>query len=141
MNLYLANGTYVGTQAEARKLDKGFKPVTVPVDKEGLIAYLNALVTRRAVTPSPAEPSQQEKDRITSADWPADMHPMLGRDQRMAAAPEGRDMSASAVLSRLDGPTNIDAMCETICTSSGYPLKRFAASVACAFTRLEQGVR
>lgn len=41
MKLYLANGIYVGTQAEAKKLDKNFTPVEVPTDKEGLIAYLN----------------------------------------------------------------------------------------------------
>lgn len=41
MKLYLANGQYVGTQAEARKIDKGFEQVEVPTDKEGLIDYLN----------------------------------------------------------------------------------------------------
>lgn len=41
MKLYLANGQYVGTQSEARKIDKGFEQVEVPTDKEGLIAYLN----------------------------------------------------------------------------------------------------
>lgn len=43
MNLYLtATGRYVGTQAEARQDGKGWTPETVPTDKEGLIAYLNA---------------------------------------------------------------------------------------------------
>lgn len=41
MKLYIANGVYVGTQAEAKKLDKLFTQVEVPTDKEGLIAYLN----------------------------------------------------------------------------------------------------
>lgn len=41
MKLYIANGTYVGTQADAKKLDKDFIPTEVPVDKEGLISYLN----------------------------------------------------------------------------------------------------
>lgn len=42
MKLYLAAGQYVGTQADARKLDKAFTPVEVPTAKDGLIAYLNA---------------------------------------------------------------------------------------------------
>lgn len=41
MRLYLAKGQYVGTQADARKIDKSFEQVEVPTDKEGLIAYLN----------------------------------------------------------------------------------------------------
>lgn len=41
MKLYIAAGVYVGTQAEAKKLDRDFTPVEVPTDKEGLIAYLN----------------------------------------------------------------------------------------------------
>lgn len=126
MNLYLANGTYVGTQAEARKLDKGFKPVTVPVDKEGLIAHLNSHA--RPIRQVPDAEIVQRND---------------GEAQREAARrmTPARDMSASAVLSRMDGPTNIDEMCETICKSSGHPLKRYAASVACAFARLADGVR
>jgi hypothetical protein len=43
MNLYLAAGQYVGTQAEAKALDKSYQPVEVPVDKAGLMAFLNAL--------------------------------------------------------------------------------------------------
>lgn len=125
MNLYLANGVYVGTQAEARKLDKGFKPVTVPVDKDGLIRHLNMLLSRPTVyvTPVPFFPTPTA-------------HPAAE-----AQIARNRDMGAAAILSRLDGPANIDAMCETICQSAGYPLKRFAASVACAFTRLADGVR
>jgi hypothetical protein len=41
MKLYIAAGQYVGTQAEAKKLDRDFTTVEVPVDKPGLIAYLN----------------------------------------------------------------------------------------------------
>jgi hypothetical protein len=49
MKLYLANGQYVGTQAEARSIDKAFDPALdvqeVPTDKEGLIRFLNELTT------------------------------------------------------------------------------------------------
>lgn len=44
MKLYMAAGQYVGTQADARKLDKGFSEVEVPTDKPGLMAFLNAMV-------------------------------------------------------------------------------------------------
>lgn len=41
MKLYIADGTYCGTQAEAKAISKQFEAVDVPVDKAGLIAYLN----------------------------------------------------------------------------------------------------
>lgn len=50
MKLYIVNGTYLGTQAEAKAMKRelglgAFVPemhqVEVPTDKEGLIAYLN----------------------------------------------------------------------------------------------------
>ncbi len=41
MKLYIANGTYVGTQADAKAIDKKFVEEEVPTDKAGLIAYLN----------------------------------------------------------------------------------------------------
>lgn len=43
MKLYIANGTYVGTQADARAITKQFTEVDVPTDKAGLIGYLNSL--------------------------------------------------------------------------------------------------
>lgn len=43
MKLYIAHGTYVGTQAEAKAITKDFELVEVPVDKAGLIDYLNGL--------------------------------------------------------------------------------------------------
>lgn len=41
MKLYIANGVYVGTQADARAINKTFAQVEVPTDKDGLIKYLN----------------------------------------------------------------------------------------------------
>lgn len=113
MNLYLANGRYVGTQAEARKLDRNFRPIIVPVDKDGLIAYLNGL--------APPTPS------------PAASPPSSGR------API-RSMGATAVLSRSDNPDlDVDSIVETICNSGGYALKRFAGAVAVAFQNIAKG--
>lgn len=56
MKLYLAAGHYTGTQADARKLDRGFIHVEVPTDKEGLIAYLNGLAGEAPQSPPPAAP-------------------------------------------------------------------------------------
>ena len=44
MKLYLASETYVGTQAEARALDRKFQPIEVPTDKAGMIDHLNTIV-------------------------------------------------------------------------------------------------
>ncbi len=45
MKLYLAaDGFYVGTQAEAKKLGKGWEQIDIPTDKEGLIEHLNRLI-------------------------------------------------------------------------------------------------
>lgn len=43
MKLYRdAHGVIVGTQAEAKRMGKGWEPIEVPTDKQGLIDYLNA---------------------------------------------------------------------------------------------------
>lgn len=49
MKLYIANGTYCGTQADAKAISKEFETVDVPVDKAGLIDYLNG------ITPCPLD--------------------------------------------------------------------------------------
>jgi hypothetical protein len=126
MNLYLANGTYVGTQADARAITKDFTAVEVPTDKAGLIAYLNSM-------DRPGGPGAR-----AAGSTPA---PVPFSPPGLTEAAQVRNMGASDVLSRIDGPADIDALVETICASSGYPLKRFAGAVACAFTRLADGVR
>lgn len=52
MKLYIADGTYCGTQAEAKAISKQFEAVDVPVDKAGLIAYLNDHCERLERTPN-----------------------------------------------------------------------------------------
>lgn len=45
MKLYLCqDGTYAGTQADAKLRGKDFLPVEVPVDKPGLLSFLNQFV-------------------------------------------------------------------------------------------------
>lgn len=114
MNLYLANGRYVGTQAEAWRADRNFKPVDVPTDKPGLIAYLNELA------PAP---------RQSSAAAPP-----------MAAEQPSRDMSAGAVLARSDNPgLDVDGIVEAIISAKGIAAGRFATAVAIAFQNIAGG--
>jgi hypothetical protein len=45
MRLYICiDGSYAGTQADAKAKGRGFTEEEVPTDKAGLIAYLNQLV-------------------------------------------------------------------------------------------------
>lgn len=45
MNLYICiDGSFAGTQADAKAKGKGWTAVEVPTDKAGLIAYLNGMV-------------------------------------------------------------------------------------------------
>ena len=53
MLFYLCNGsTLCGTQADARALDKDFVQLEVPVDKAGLMAFVNELYAREAPAPT-----------------------------------------------------------------------------------------
>lgn len=60
MKLYIANGRYVGTQAQARDIDPkhNLQHVEVRTDKDGLIEDLNAIVAAASRIPhfTPGEP-------------------------------------------------------------------------------------
>lgn len=54
MIFYLCNGNeLVGTQADAKALDRDYTQVDVPTDKAGLMAYVNTLLA--LPTPEPVE--------------------------------------------------------------------------------------
>ena len=56
MKLYTNNaGDWAGTQADAKKLKGGFTQVEVPVDKAGLLDYLNGSA-QKADAPEPEAP-------------------------------------------------------------------------------------
>ena len=60
MRLYLTTaGRYVGTQADAKSKGKGWRPEEVPTDKLGLLAYLNAMVTRDELDNPPVDTQPQ----------------------------------------------------------------------------------
>lgn len=118
MNLYLANGRYVGTQAEARRADRNFTPVAVPVDKDGLIAYLNKLA--RPPAPSSAAPAPHS----------AAEHPIPP-----ALDPHG----TIALVASCDGGATVQKTVDLICAASGYSLARYASAVAVAFQNIAKG--
>lgn len=119
MKLYLAAGQYVGTQVEARKLEKNFNACDVPTDKDGLIAHLNALMRVK---------QEEAADLVFTT--------LTGETTRFAGAP--RPMDATAVLSRSDNQgVDVDAIIEIIGKANGYALKRYAGAVAVAFHALE----
>lgn len=144
MKLYLAAGKYVGTQADARKLDKSFAQVDVPTDKEGLIAYLNELNRYGHEHKIMAdigwqEPVDDGSDLVEMAD--ANTGLSLGRHpgnapppqyQGLKAPTEGWESGADRVLS----PADADGIVQRIMGATGYELKRYASAVAQAFYRL-----
>lgn len=84
MKLYIANGRYIGTQADAKKLDKDFEQVEVPTDKEGLLDYLNGLsrdvsgpadeyttIVERQDPPVPTGPSHSDQSVAIDDAWDA----------------------------------------------------------------------
>ena len=91
MNLYLIQGRYVGTQADARAAAKEagirFDPEQhseeVPTDKAGLIAYLNGRIRQQREAPSLRLPATAE-------------------DANRRPDESKRDMSAGAILDRID---------------------------------------
>ncbi len=119
MRLYRTpSGKWAGTQDDAKALAKAegttWALVEVPVDKPGLLAFLND--HRVGTTPS-AEPRAEPP--------------------RVAPISAQRDMSAGATLARMDNPgIDVDAICETIGKTKGYALKRYASAVAIAFQGL-----
>lgn len=111
-------GKWAGTQEDARGLAKAegatWALVEVPVDKPGLLAFLND----HHVGAAPIAAHRSEP--------------------RGSAPTDGQhDMSATATLARMDNPgIDVDGICETIGKARGYALKRYASAVAVAFQRL-----
>jgi hypothetical protein len=101
MDLYRINGRYFGTQADAKagakaagvKFDPELHAEKVPTDKAGLIDYLNTMVF---VGKGSDEP------RLRRADEPASPSTEAGRFEPKAPANGKRDMSAGAILDRID---------------------------------------
>ena len=104
MKLYIANGTYVGTQAEAKAVTKDFEQVEVPVDKAGLIDYLNGLrmATVAEVEPvvvehaAPADPVDLPKG-FGDPSVPFTVGRLIDLDEAFAAAPIRQQLRLAVV--------------------------------------------
>jgi len=126
MKLYRASGIYVGTQADAKRLDKGFAPVEVPTDKDGLIAFLNALRGSQRASASAPPP-------IAGLDLIAPVACASGTAQNNAVKPlSAYESSADRVMT----PADTDGIVQRIMGATGYELKRYASAVAQAFGKL-----
>jgi len=142
MRLYHAAGVYVGTQADAKRLDKDFTQVEVPTDKDGLMAFLNRakIAPQNAVGAPPVVTAPLTEDE---ADDICDLlglepevvkaHNEIMDDLTWAEAPA--PMTAARVVSQIDTP-GIEQIVEVIATSKGQSLRRFAGAVAVRFAEL-----
>jgi len=81
MKLYTnGEGDWAGTQADAKKLKGGFKQVEVPVDKAGLLGYLNG-ASQKTEAPEPGTPvtktDRHPRSRSTSNFSQYDVHDVV----------------------------------------------------------------
>jgi len=77
MRLYHAAGVYVGTQADAKRLDKDFTQVEVPTDKDGLMAFLNRakIAPQNAVGAPPVVTAPSPSVELTALlKWVQELH-------------------------------------------------------------------
>lgn len=128
-------GSWAGTQADAKALAKAdattWAEVEVPVDKPGLLAFLNEhKVGSRAVGVREGTVETQEAFEATHV---APEPPCLPA----AILVPSRPMTGEATLARMDNPgVDVDGICETIGRARGYALKRYAGAVSVAFQGL-----
>lgn len=116
MNLYLtAKGRFVGTQAEAKADGKGWTLEVVPVDKEGLIAYLNAMKV--------APVTEAVAAVAAVAEAPVRTHRSQADIDAMFSAPEPKRLSR-------------DVVCHTISVMKGTDLGMVALELAARFESL-----
>lgn len=92
MNLYLANGIYFGTQADARKVDRSFAPVDVPTDKAGLIAYLND-ISVAAKPPASAPESSVVAPPPVAAARPLSAANVIAKMDAFQAVPDSQKLT------------------------------------------------
>ena len=123
MNLYRdAHGVIVGTQAEAKRMGKGWVPIEVPTDKQGLIAYLNSLVLADTDDYPPAP------EGLPIADW-CKLNEGVPLSHRHATQAEVDAMfTPPPAKVPGNGPT-VDDMVETIMELDGFKLGNVAVAV------------
>jgi hypothetical protein len=124
----LADGTLVGTQADARASKQKWEWHAVPTDKLGLMDYLNARKIA-AGEPSTRDFAQAARELPSPAPLTALEVVSVARDRSLER------------LARIDAPdgVDVDGIGETILKSSGYVLASFAEAVAMRYGMLAKG--
>lgn len=134
MRLYVTPaGQWAGTQADAKKLGQ-FVEVDVPTDKPGLLAWLNENRVGDSGQRGCCQYQGTNQCECECGQEPDDIADLLGEPEPEPAPPP-RDMSASAIVSRIDTP-RIEEIVEVIATSKGQSLRRLAGAVAVRFEEL-----
>ena len=139
MKLYWleAENRYVHRQAD---IPKGMEaePQDIPTDLPSLMAHLNSLHEALAKTEQPTYTFIEQVPKAPLIDFPPPPPPPSG-DDGLAYVDPDPPMSACAVLSRIDNPKiPVDDVVETIGTSKGYALRRYAGAVALRFEELSK---
>lgn len=121
-------GTWAGTQADAKAAAKAegstWSEEEVPTDKPQLLAFLNG---------HRVGASRRVEERTERLEAP----PVAPRPLSTPTAPPRPDMTASAILARMDNPKeDVDGTIERIAKSKGHALKRYAGAVAMAYQGL-----
>jgi len=121
MKLYRdAHGVVVGTQAEAKRMGKGWTAFEVPVDKQGLIDWLNAQEPAVTLHEQPVDPT-----------WPTPLE-VFDETRRDRIIMDPQPTATRAPLSR-------DRVCEAVSDYNGTDLGYVALEVAARFTCLAKG--
>lgn len=129
MKLYKTqDGEFYGSQAEAGRGRRVFKPVEVPTSKPELMAFLNALRP-------PEPPEVSGADLIAPVERKVGMMPELGMGYSGYSLKPDEDMYET-VADRVLSPPDTDGIVQRIMAASGYELKRYASAVAQRFAKL-----
>jgi len=141
-----AENRYVHRQAD---IPKGIEaePREIPTDLQGLMDHLNGLA-RHAYEERRSLMSTIESFKTEGSDTPyldLPKAPLIGvppppsGDDEPAYVDPDPPMCATSILSRIDNPKiPVDDVVETIGTSKGYALRRYAGAVALRFEELSK---
>lgn len=139
MKLYRdATGVIVGTQYEAKRMGKGWVPIDVPVDKQGLIDYLNR---HNAFRESVRDASIHSVEFTAEAGGTLAEEPLTLRHKTQAEV-DKMFLSVDPAVRWVpgNGPT-VDQMIETILDLDGFKLGNVACAVTERISQLTKALR
>ena len=130
---------------------KNPKVVEIPTDQKGLLAYINPLLlakpqayekgfdagAQRAITANPPVLDDEIVDAVYDPPSAFEQMMSMSNGENEPLPPREHVSGAGRVLSKIDGPPDMDKLVETIMKSRGHVLRRFAGAVALAFEGLK----